>query len=155
DGRTVGRLLDVGTGTGTMVELLATHADHVVAIDHSREMRLVARSRALAKGLANCTVQDGDMYALGFAAEAFDTVTMDRVLGVADRARDALAEAARVLKPAGRLLVVETRLSAIDERVLDVWLADAGLAAAAFRRSADGVACIALAAKPVPAMRAN
>lgn len=155
-GEALGRLLDVGTGTGTMVELLAPRADHVVAIDRSREMRLVARARALANGLANCTVQDGDMYALGFPADVFDTVTMDRVLGVADRARDAVVEAARVLKPSGRLIVVETRLSSVDERILLGWLEAAGLTHAALRRSADGVACIALAVKTrTPATRTN
>jgi ArsR family transcriptional regulator len=146
-GEALGRLLDVGTGTGTMVELLAARADHVVAIDRSREMRLVARARALANGLTNCTVQDGDMYALGFSADSFDTVTIDRVLGFADRARDAVLEAARVLKPSGRLIVVETRLSSVDERLLLGWLEAAGLTHAALRRSGDGVACIALAVK--------
>lgn len=144
----LGRLLDVGTGTGTMVQLLARHAEHVVAVDRSREMRLVARARALASGLANCAVQDADMYALSFPAESFETVTMDRVLGVAERAREAIAEAARVLKPGGRLLVVETRLSAIDERLLVGWIESAGLASTRLRHSADRAACIALAVKP-------
>lgn len=144
----LGRLLDIGTGTGTMLQMLAPFAEHVVAVDRSREMRLVARSRVLSNGLANCAVQDGDMYALSFAEAAFDTVAMDRVLGVAARARTALAEAARVLKPGGRLLVVETSLSGVDEQILLGWLSTIGLSEVEIKHSADDLAFIALAKKP-------
>ncbi len=144
----LGRLLDIGTGTGTMLHMLAPFAEHVVAVDHSRDMRLVARTSALADGLANCTVQDGDMYALGFPDRAIDTVTMDRILGVAGRTREAVAEAARVLRGGGHLLVVETSLSGVDERILVDWLRAADLARVEIRHSTDGLAFIALAQKP-------
>lgn len=144
----LGRMLDVGTGTGTMLELLAARAERIVAVDRSREMRLVARARVLANGLANCTVRDGDMYSLNLPAESFDTVTMDRVLGVAERAQDAVGEAGRLLRSGGRLIVVETRLSAAGEASLHGWLEAAGLPDADLRRSADGAACVALAVKP-------
>lgn len=147
-GTSLGRLLDIGTGTGTMVHMLAPFAEHVVAVDHSRDMRLVARASALADGLANCTVQDGDMYALSFADHAFDTVTMDRVLGVAGSAREAVAEAGRVIRPGGRLLIVETSLSGIDEQILVGWLRAIGLKRVEIKRSTDGLAFIALADKP-------
>lgn len=144
----LGRLLDIGTGTGTMPQMLAPFAEHIVAVDHSREMRLVARAAVLSEGLANCSVQDGDMYALGFANNTFDTVTMDRVLDVARRPRAAVAEAARVLRPGGRLLVVETSLSGVDEQILLGWLAAAGLTGVEVKNSADGLAFIALAQRP-------
>lgn len=144
----LGRLLDVGTGTGTMLHMLAPFAERVVAVDHSREMRLVARASALADGLVNCTVRDGDMYALDFADGAFDTITMDRVLGVAGHAREAVAEAARVLRPGGRLLIVETSLSGIDEQILVGWLRAMGLVGISIRHSADNLAFIALARRP-------
>ena len=144
----LGRLLDVGTGTGTMVHMLAPFAEHVVAVDHSRDMRLVARTSALADGLANCTVQDGDMYSLSFADSAFDTITMDRVLGVAARAREAIVEAGRVLRPGGRLLIVETSLSGVDEQILIGWLRNMGLTGIEIRRSTDALAFTALAKKP-------
>ena len=147
-GPSLGRLLDIGTGTGTMLHMLAPFAEHVVAVDHSREMRLVARTSALADGLANCTVQDGDMYALGFEDGAFDTITMDRVLGVAGRARTAVAEAGRVLRSGGRLLIVETSLSGIDEQILVGWLSATGLTDIEIRHSPDRLAFIALAEKP-------
>lgn len=144
----LGRLLDIGTGTGTMLHMLAPFAEHVVAVDHSRDMRLVARTSALADGLANCTVQDGDMYALSFTDGALDTITMDRVLGVAGNAREAVAEAGRVLRPGGRLLIVETSLSGVDEQILVGWLRTIGLTGVEIRRSTDGLAFIALAEKP-------
>ena len=144
----LGRLLDIGTGTGTMLHMLAPFAEHVVAVDHSRDMRLVARTSALADGLANCTVQDGDMYALSFTDGAFDTITMDRVLGVAGHAREAVAEAGRVLRPGGRLLIVETSLSGVDEQILVGWLRTIGLTGVEIRRSTDSLAFIALAEKP-------
>jgi len=144
----LGRLLDIGTGTGTMLHMLAPFAEHVVAVDHSRDMRLVARTSALADGLANCAVQDGDMYALSFADGSLDTVTMDRVLGVAGRARDAVAEAARVLRPGGRVLIIETSLSGVDEQILVGWLRAMGLKKVEIRHSGDGLAFIALAKQP-------
>jgi ArsR family transcriptional regulator len=144
----LGRLLDIGTGTGTMLHMLAPFAEHVVAVDHSRDMRLVARTSALADGLANCTVQDGDMYALDFADDTFDTITLDRVLGVAGHAREAVAEAARVLRPGGHLLIVETSLSGIDEQILVGWLRAMGLVRIEIRHSADSLAFIALAEQP-------
>jgi ArsR family transcriptional regulator len=144
----LGRLLDIGTGTGTMLHMLAPFAEHVVAVDHSRDMRLVARTSALADGLANCTVQDGDMYALDFADDTFDTITMDRVLGVAGHAREAVAEAARVLRPGGHLLIVETSLSGIDEQILVGWLRAMGLVRIEIRHSADSLAFTALAEQP-------
>lgn len=148
-GASLGRLLDIGTGTGTMLHMLAPFAEHVVAVDHSREMRLVARTSALADGLANCTVQDGDMYALGFADGSVDTISMDRVLGVAGRAREAVTEATRVLRPRGRLVIIETSLSGIDEQILVGWLNATGLTGIEIRHSTDGLAFIALAEKPV------
>lgn len=144
----LGRLLDIGTGTGTMLHMLAPFAEHVVAVDHSRDMRLVARTSALADGLVNCTVQDGDMYALDFADDTFDTITLDRVLGVAGHAREAVAEAARVLRPGGHLLIVETSLSGIDEQILVGWLRAMGLVRIEIRHSADSLAFIALAEQP-------
>jgi ArsR family transcriptional regulator len=143
----LGRLLDIGTGSGTMLPLLAPHADRVVAIDRSRDMRLVARAQVLANGLVNCTVQDGDMYALSLPLNSFDTVTMDRVLGVAEQGRDAVAEAARMLKPGGRLLIVETSLSRVDEKILLGWLRVTGFGPVEVRRSSGGHAFIALTEK--------
>jgi DNA-binding transcriptional ArsR family regulator len=150
-GSSVGDLLDVGTGTGSMLGLIAPHARTTVAVDRSRDMRLVARARASLEGLTNCTVQDGDMYALSFPQNSFDMVTMDRVLGTADRPEDAIQQAALVLRDDGHLLVVETRGSMVDDAKLGSWAADAGLTPVATCKSGDGAATITLAARTAAA----
>lgn len=123
----LGDLLDVGTGVGTMLRVLGARATSAVGIDSSRDMRVVARANVLAAGLANCSVRDGDMYALGFAPASFDVVTMDRALGAGERPADAVAEAARVLRPGGYLLVVDTPGSQVCERALGDWTEAVGL----------------------------
>jgi DNA-binding transcriptional ArsR family regulator len=143
----LGDLLDVGTGTGSMLRLIAPRARTTVAVDRSRDMRLVARARASLEGLTNCTVQDGDMYALSFPQNSFDIVTMDRVLGTADRPADAIQQAALVLRDDGHLLVVETRGSMVDEAKLGGWATDAGLTPVETCQSRDGAAAITLATR--------
>lgn len=103
----VGELLDIGTGTGRMLELLASRARRGVGIDLSREMLAVARSNLEQKGLANCQVRQGDMYNLALPNESVDVVTVHQVLHYADDPAAAVAEAARVLRPGGRLMIVD------------------------------------------------
>jgi ArsR family transcriptional regulator len=104
---TLGELLDIGTGAGRMLEMLGSQASHAVGIDLSSPALRLARARLHGRALAHCEFQRGDMYALPFAAESFDTVTIDRVLAAAERPVAVLAEAARTLRRAGRLLVVD------------------------------------------------
>lgn len=103
----VGQLLDIGTGSGRMLELLARRAQHAVGVDISTPALRVARARLHGAGLSHCEFHRGDMYQLPCADAAFDTVTMDRVLADAKRPQAALLEAARALRPEGRLIVVE------------------------------------------------
>lgn len=103
----LGELLDIGTGAGRMLELLGGQASHAVGLDLSTAALRLARARVHGLGLAHCAFQCGDMYALPWDAGAFDTVTIDRVLAGAERPSEVLREAARVLRPAGRLLVIE------------------------------------------------
>ncbi len=103
----VGEVLDIGTGTGRMLELLASRARRGVGIDLSREMLAVARSNLEQKGLANCQVRQGDMYNLALPNESVDVVTVHQVLHYADDPAAAVAEAARVLRPGGRLMIVD------------------------------------------------
>jgi ubiquinone/menaquinone biosynthesis C-methylase UbiE len=93
------------------------------------------------------------MYALSFADASFDTVTMDRVLGVASRPASAIAEAARLLRPGGRLLVVETGHSIAGREGLETWLGDAGFSPA-LARDGTGASTIAVARRTAAA-RAN
>ncbi|HUG97733.1 MAG TPA: metalloregulator ArsR/SmtB family transcription factor [Gammaproteobacteria bacterium] len=106
-GESLGDLLDIGTGTGRMLRLLGVAADTAVGIDISREMLVLARSNLHAAGLNHLSVRQGNMYQLRFAAGSFDTVTIDQVLYQADQPVEVLHEAARVLRPGGRLLLVE------------------------------------------------
>ena len=146
-GARLGDLLDIGTGTGSMLRLLAGRARRAVAVDRSREMRLVARATVLSEGLANCTVQQGDMYNLEFSEGHFDVVTMDRVLGTAQNPTEAVREAARVLKTNGLLLIVEAVGRGADETDLREYIDGAGLSTLALRQTAKRTAVIAIAAR--------
>ncbi len=106
-GEPLGDLLDIGTGSGRMLRLLADRTDTAVGIDISRDMLLLARSNLRSAGMDHLTVRQGNMYQLKFANAAFHTVTVDQVLFQAEQPECVLAEAARVLKPGGRLLLVE------------------------------------------------
>lgn len=129
----IGELLDVGTGTGRILQWLAPRATQATGIDLESEMLRIARTTVHAAGLSHCVLRRGDMYALPFAAASFDTIAMDRVLAEARRPQAVLAEAARLLKPGGRLIVIEDfdRLEPLAARnalaTLREWLARADL----------------------------
>jgi SAM-dependent methyltransferase len=103
----VGELLDIGTGAGLMLELLGSRAEHAIGIDISAPALRLARTRVHGVGLSHCEFRRGDMYGLPCEDAAFDLVTMDRLLGLAERPIAVLNEAARALRPRGRLLVIE------------------------------------------------
>ncbi len=103
----LGDLLDIGTGTGHLLQLLQGRLRTGVGIDTSRDMLNVARANLFRGGLQHCHVRQAEMTQLPFPAASFDTVAMRLVLHYAERPVDALAEAARVLRPGGRLLVVD------------------------------------------------
>ena len=118
-GRAVRDLLDIGTGTGRMLELFAPRVERAVGLDRSRDMLAVARVNLERAMLRNCTVRLGDMYALPFTTPSFDLVILHQVLHFAERPAEAVAEAARVLRPGGRLLIVDFaphRLEALREQ---------------------------------------
>jgi SAM-dependent methyltransferase len=103
----IGELLDIGTGAGLMLELLGPRAEHAIGIDISAPALRLARTRVHGVGLSHCEFRRGDMYGLPCEDAAFDLVTMDRLLVQAERPVAALNEAARALRPGGRLLVIE------------------------------------------------
>ncbi len=139
--RPVGRLVDIGTGTGRMIILFGGEADHALGIDRSPEMLRFARVKLAEAGLTEAELRQGDMHALPLAGESADTVIIHQVLHYAEQPSAVVAEAARLLAPGGRLLIVDfapheveelrtrdahARLGFADEAVLG-WLTAAGL----------------------------
>ena len=104
--RPLGRLVDIGTGTGRMIELFGRQAAHAIGIDRSSDMLRVARVKLEAAGIAS-SLRQGDMYALPLADQSADSIIIHQVLHYAHSPAAAIAEAARVLAPGGTLLVVD------------------------------------------------
>jgi DNA-binding transcriptional ArsR family regulator len=129
----VGELLDIGTGSGLMLQILGPRARHAVGVDISVPALRLARTRIHGAGLSHCEFRRGDMYSLPYDDASFDTVSIDRVLAAAERPAAAIAEAARTLRPDGRLIVIED-FDQIDARAPDNplsqlrrWFAAAGM----------------------------
>jgi ubiquinone/menaquinone biosynthesis C-methylase UbiE len=100
-------LLDIGTGTGRILEVLAPYFERGTGIDQSHEMLSLARANLARAGVRHAEVRQGSMYALDLPDEQFDVVTLHQVLHYAEDPQAVLEEAARVLKPGGRLIVVD------------------------------------------------
>jgi demethylmenaquinone methyltransferase/2-methoxy-6-polyprenyl-1,4-benzoquinol methylase/ArsR family transcriptional regulator len=146
----IGNFLDAGTGTGRMLELIAPHASRAIGIDVSPDMLAIARDRLLRENIPNAQVRLADTYRLPFANGAagpnnshsgFDVVLFHQVLHYLDEPGTAVAEAARVMAPGGRLLIADfashkeeflrdeyahRRLGFSDKEV-EGWFAAAGL----------------------------
>jgi len=103
----LGDLLDIGTGTGHTLEVLGGKAESGIGIDRSIDMLKVARANIWRAGLKNCQVRLADMLRLPYPPDSFDTVTLRMVLHFAESPEAAIAEAARVLRPGGRLVIVD------------------------------------------------
>jgi ArsR family transcriptional regulator len=100
-------LLDIGTGTGRILEVFGQDIRRGVGIDLSREMLAVARVNLEKRGLLNCHVRYGDMSQLPLTDETFDAVTFHLVLHYAEDPATAVKEAARFLEPGGTLVIVD------------------------------------------------
>ncbi len=103
----LGALLDIGTGTGRMAELFAADAARIVALDKNLEMLRVARAKLQHLPTAQIELVQGDFSDLPFEAGQFDTVLLHQVLHFAADPAIALAEAARVTRPGGRIAIVD------------------------------------------------
>jgi ArsR family transcriptional regulator len=109
------RLLDVGTGTGRVLELLAERFGQGLGVDASKAMLALARSRLARAGLTHCAVRLADMYRLPLADASFDTAVLQMVLHYAEDPAGVLGEVARVLRPDGRLIVIDLARHARDD----------------------------------------
>ncbi|MET0527480.1 MAG: metalloregulator ArsR/SmtB family transcription factor [Microvirga sp.] len=100
-------LVDLGTGTGRMLQLLAPRAARTVGLDASHAMLSVARSNLEKAGLRGIELRQGDIYAPPFTRDTFDLVIIHQVLHYLDDPARAIREAARLVAPGGRILVVD------------------------------------------------
>jgi len=103
----VGQLLDVGTGTGRVLEVFADHIERGIGLDLSQQMLDLARSRLDELGHRHCSVRQANAYDLGVDAGSVDVAVLHHVLHFLDDPAASIAEAARALRPGGRLLVVD------------------------------------------------
>lgn len=103
----VGQLLDVGTGTGRVLEVFADHIERGIGLDLSQQMLDLARSRLDELGHRHCSVRQANAYDLGVDAGSVDVAVLHHVLHYLDDPAASIAEAARTLRPGGRLLVVD------------------------------------------------
>jgi ArsR family transcriptional regulator len=145
------RLLDIGTGTGRVLELLAPRIRHGLGIDASKAMLALARSRLARAGLSHCSVRLGDMYRLPLADDTIDMVVLQMVLHYAEQPDSVIAEAARVLRPGGTLLVVDLLAHGrpdLTARLAHRW---PGFADATMRRLMTGCGLEPAAAVSIPA----
>ncbi|WMT89868.1 metalloregulator ArsR/SmtB family transcription factor [Pelagibacterium sp. H642] len=102
-----GFLLDLGTGTGRMLELLANRYQHGIGLDSSREMLAVARAKLDAAGIDHAQVRLGDIADLGDYRGAADLVVLHQVLHYFDDPGTGVAFAGACLRPSGRMLIVD------------------------------------------------
>jgi ubiquinone/menaquinone biosynthesis C-methylase UbiE/DNA-binding transcriptional ArsR family regulator len=136
-------LLDIGTGAGRRARSCGPRVQHAVGIDLSREMLAVARVNIERAGLRHGSVRQADMYQLPFPGGSFDAVVIHQVLHYAERPSAVIAEAGRVLRPGGHLLVTDFlphdleqlrsehahRRLGFADREVEAWFEAAGLAA--------------------------
>lgn len=101
------RVVDFGTGTGRMLLLFSGRAAESEGIDFSHRMLTVARANLERAGVSNSRVRFGDVTAAPFEDASADLLIVHQVLHYLDTPGDAIAEAARVLMPGGRLLVID------------------------------------------------
>ena len=110
----IGRLIDLGTGSGRMLTLLAPRADTVLGLDLSHQMLNIARVQTAEAGLANCELRHGDIFATGLQDGAADLVVVHQVLHYLGDPAAAVAEAARLVAAGGRLLIVDFAPHALE-----------------------------------------
>ncbi|MEQ9314388.1 MAG: class I SAM-dependent methyltransferase, partial [Henriciella sp.] len=101
------RVIDLGTGTGRMLALFGERAAAVEGLDLSHQMLQVARAKLSESGLSQARLRQGDATATPFETSSADVVIVHQVLHYVEDPERVLAEAARILVPGGRLIIVD------------------------------------------------
>jgi ubiquinone/menaquinone biosynthesis C-methylase UbiE len=136
-----GLLVDLGTGTGRMLELLAGRYERAVGFDINHTMLDYARSKVEQAGIRGASVRHGDLYEVALSDGVADAVIMHQVLHFLTEPGQAIREAARILSPGGRLIIVDFAPHTMEflrdqfaherlgfaEPQMAQWLAEAGL----------------------------
>ena len=144
--RVVDLLIDLGTGTGRMLELLAGHYRRGIGIDASREMIAVARAKLAVSSVGHAQVRLGDISDLDGSAGRADLIVIHQVLHYFDDPGRVLLQARRALKPGGEMLIVDFaphgleflrthhahRRLGLAEPQMAAWARTAGLAVTSF-----------------------
>lgn len=113
--RELGRLLDIGTGTGRMIELFAPSADRSTALDRSPEMLRLARAKLQHLAAGRIDLVQADFYALPLADASFDTILLHQVLHYAQNPQGVIDEAGRVAAPGAQIAIVDFAAHGIEE----------------------------------------
>jgi ubiquinone/menaquinone biosynthesis C-methylase UbiE/DNA-binding transcriptional ArsR family regulator len=135
------RLVDLGSGTGRMLTLLAPHAEAALGLDLSQQMLNLARNRVTEAGLRGCELRHGDIFATRLPGESADLVVVHQVLHYLADPAAAVKEAARIVAPGGKLIIADFaphrleylreqhqhRRLGFAESEMARWLAGAGL----------------------------
>ena len=135
------RLVDLGSGTGRMLTLLAPHAETALGLDLSQQMLNLARSRITEAGLARCELRHGDIFGTRLPDESADLVVVHQVLHYLADPAAAVKEAARIVAGGGKLIIADFAPHGLEflreqhqhrrlgfaEPEMARWLADAGL----------------------------
>ena len=138
----VDAFLDLGTGTGRILQLIEGLYRRGVGVDASRDMLAVARANLDRAGITKASIRHGDIFNLPLERDEFDVVTIHQVLHFLDEPEAAVAEAARMLAPGGRLAIIDLAPHALEHlrdehahirlgfshQTLSEWLEKAGLA---------------------------
>jgi ArsR family transcriptional regulator len=137
----IGRMIDLGTGAGRMLTLLAPRAESALGLDLSQQMLNIARRAVDEAGLPHCELRHGDIFATGLPDRCADLVVVHQVLHYLGDPAAAAGEASRLVAPGGRLLIVDFAPHALeflreahqhrrlgfDDAEVARWLAAAGL----------------------------
>ncbi len=106
-GPPITELMDLGTGTGRILEILSPHVTRGIGVDASHDMLTIARANLEAAQIDNCHVRQADIFALPFEEASVDFVTIHQVLHYFADPRRAVKQAARLLKPGGRMMIID------------------------------------------------